>query len=222
MSADNDKKKEIALEERSNDGAKLYSPSIARNRAYIRDVFLASMPQTGRILEIASGTGEHAIEIARAVPALEWTTSDPDDGSRASIAAWARDNAELGIKGPYAYNMASPSWWEEAVGPFDGMVTINMIHIAPFAATQGFFAGAKYLLAKNGKVFLYGPFKRDGRHTTSSNEAFDASLKARDPRWGVRDLELEIVPIAQQVGLRLEKVVEMPANNLSVIFSKPE
>jgi len=209
-----------ALEDRETAGERLFSPSAARNRDPIARVFLANMPKTGKILEIGSGTGEHAVHLARALPDATWFASDFDASARASIAAWIAEEKLCNLKGPFAVDVTKPRWVIEDDAPFDGIVSINMIHIAPFAAAEGLLAGAKRLLRPGGRLFLYGPFKRGGVHTAPSNEAFDVSLKARDPSWGVRDLDLDIQPLARRNGLELETVVEMPANNLSIVFSK--
>jgi hypothetical protein len=198
--------KETALESRAQAGEKLYSPSTARNREPIRDVFLNTMPAKGKILEVGAGTGEHAVCLAQALPSVTWMTGDPDAPARVSIAAWIADAKLPNLIGPHAIDVTAEEWGIETQAPFDGILSINMIHIAPFAAAQGLFAGAGRLLALV--------------HTALSNEAFDGSLKARDPRWGVRDLDREIAPLAQNNALALEQVVEMPANNLSVIFRK--
>ncbi len=211
--------REIAPEARAQEAARLYSPSAARNRDAIRDAFLATMPSAGEIVEIGSGAGEHAAHIAGAAPALFWRPGDPDAGSRASIAAWAEHLGLWNVDTPHAADVEAADW-DRAFGPVDGVVSINMIHIAPFAAAEGLIAGAGRLLKPGGKLFLYGPFARNGAHTAPSNAAFDAALKARDPRWGVRDLDLEIVPLASAAGLALDAVIEMPANNLSVIWRR--
>ncbi len=210
--------KEIALEERRREERRLFSPSAARNRDPIRDAFLKVMPRAGVILEIGSGTGEHAVHIAAAAPGLLWRPGDPD-ASRASIAAWTEHFGLANVAAPDAIDVTAASW-EEDLAPVDGVVSINMIHIAPFSAAGGLIAGAGRLLRPGGRLFLYGPFKRKGAHTAPSNAEFDASLKARDPRWGVRDLDLEIAPLAAEAGLALEEIIEMPANNLSVIFRR--
>lgn len=210
----------IALEDREMAGERLFSPSAARNRAPIRDVFLAHMPNAGPILEIGGGTGEHAVCLAEALPDVEWLTGDPDPASRGSIAAWIAETGLANLKGPHAIDVTADAWGVEDAAPFAGLVSINMIHIAPFEAAIGLFAGAGRLLAPGGKLFLYGPFSREGAHTAPSNEAFDASLKGRNPRWGVRDIEHDLAPLAQKNALILETVVEMPANNLSLVFSK--
>lgn len=210
---------EIALEARRREDQRLFSPSAARNRDAIRDAFLKTMPDRGVILEIGSGTGEHAVHIAAAAPALIWRPGDPDAGSRASIAAWTQHLELSNIAAPHAIDVTAENWDREQ-GPFAGVVSINMIHIAPFAAAEGLVAGAGRVLAPEGKLFLYGPFVRNGAHTAPSNADFDASLKSRDARWGVRDLDRDIVPIAARAGLCVEAIIAMPANNLSVVFRK--
>jgi SAM-dependent methyltransferase len=212
--------REIALEARTIAGEKLYSPSAARNRDAIRDVVLAVMPSEGHILEIGGGTGEHGVHIAAAAPGLVWHSGDPDPASRASIAAWIKDAGLANLKGPHAIDVTASDWGVEAGALFDGVVSFNMIHIAPFAAATGLFAGAGRVLKRGGVLFLYGPFSRAGVHTAPSNAAFDASLKSRDARWGVRDLEHDLAPLTQENALVREAIVEMPANNLCVIFRK--
>jgi cyclopropane fatty-acyl-phospholipid synthase-like methyltransferase len=211
--------KEIALEERSREERRLFSPSAARNRDAIRDAFLKTMPVEGAVLEVGSGTGEHAVHIAAAAPALRWLPGDPDAASRASIAAWTEHLNLANVAAPHAIDVTATGW-DQGLAPVDGVVSINMIHIAPFEAARGLIAGAARLLASGGKLFLYGPFARNGTHTATSNAEFDASLKARDPRWGVRDLDLDIAPLAAASGFALEAVIEMPANNLSVVFAR--
>lgn len=212
--------KETALEHRAEESGKLFSPSTARNRDFIRDAFLASMPNSGKVLEIGGGTGEHAIHLASALPKIKWFTGDPDAAARASITAWIAEAALPNLVGPHAINVIADDWDIEQEAPFDGLVSMNMIHIAPFAAAEGLFAGAGRLLGTEGKLFLYGPFARDGVHSAPSNEAFDANLKSRDPAWGVRDLEREVTPLADKNRLTLDNIVEMPANNLVVVFRK--
>ena len=212
--------KTTALEDRGADGAKRFSPSAARNRDPIRDVLLQHLPSDGAVLEIGSGTGEHAVHLASAAPRLRWIASDPDPTARASIAAHFSDAGADNLDGPYALNVSEPDWDKDISGPFNAVISINMIHIAPFTAAEGLFAGAGRLLEAGGKLLLYGPFSKGGVHTAASNEAFDASLKARDPRWGVRDLEHDLAPLAQEHALVRDAVVEMPANNFTVIFVK--
>lgn len=212
-------RKEIALEARVNEEARLFSPSAARNRDAIRDAFLVHMPASGTMIEIGAGTGEHAVAIASAAPLLDWRPGDPDAASRASIAAWVAHLKIANIAPPHDADVTKADW-SDAFPRAVGVLSINMIHIAPFEAARGLFHGATRLLSAGGRLFLYGPFSRNGIHTAPSNEAFDASLKSRDGRWGVRDLDGDIIPLAEKTGFALVAVVAMPANNFSVIFEK--
>jgi cyclopropane fatty-acyl-phospholipid synthase-like methyltransferase len=195
---------------------RLESPSTARNREPILDVLRRVLPERGRVLEIASGTGEHAVFVAKAMPGLIWQPSDPDPVSRASIAAWIAHEGLSNVLPPLDIDVRDEDWG--VTGPFDALVAINMIHIAPWQAALGLMRGAGQLLREGGVLFLYGPYKREGRHTAPSNEAFDAWLKERDPAFGVRDLE-DVQSAASANGLRLDEIVEMPANNLSLVFN---
>ncbi|MCA8902695.1 MAG: DUF938 domain-containing protein [Hyphomonas sp.] len=212
--------KPVALEQRGEgvDGRR-YSPSTARNREPVRDVFAAEGLTRGRVLEIASGTGEHGAFLTEAFEGLDWTYSDIDPPSRASQAAWRAAAGHDRLHGPLTIDASSEDWGEAEMAGWDVIVSMNMIHIAPFAAGAGLVRGAGRLLAPGGRLFLYGPYARDGV-IAPSNAAFSESLKSRDPDWGVRDLDREIVPLALQAGLSLVSVVEMPANNLSVIFRR--
>ncbi len=216
----NDRQSPPTLEPRERAGDILYSPSAARNRDFIRDAFLKHGPNAGKALEIGGGTGEHALHVAEAAPELSWHTGDPDPASRASIAARIAESRLANLIGPHAIDVREDDWDVAEQAPFDAIISINMIHIAPFTAAEGLFAGAGRYLLEGGALFLYGPFSRNGAHTAPSNEAFNASLKARDPSWGVRDLDHDIAPLAQKNNLVLSATVEMPANNLSVIFRK--
>ena len=211
----------VALEARASEDDRLSSPSAGRNRDVIRDIFKQLMPAQGTALEIGSGTGEHAMHIAATMPGITWQPSDPDPASRRSISAWREHLTLANVQAPLALDVTAPAWWQHPDLPdrISMLISINMIHIAPFAAVQGLLAGAGELLSSGDRLFLYGPFKRHGE-TAPSNHEFDASLKSRDEGWGVRDLDLEILPLADQAGLSLTTVIEMPANNLSVIFSK--
>lgn len=214
-----DPEKEIALEARAKEAARLYSPSAARNRDPIGEVFLKYMPETGTIVEVGSGTGEHVAHLAAKAPGLLFRPGDPDAASRASIAAWTAFHGLTNVAPPHDFDVATANW-HTAFEPCEGVLSINMIHIAPFDAAKGLFAGAGRLLKSGGRLFLYGPFSRNGVHAAPSNEAFDASLKSRDPAWGVRDLDRNIIPLAKAAGLSLIAIEEMPANNLSVVFKK--
>lgn len=211
--------KDVALEAREATGARMFSPSAARNRDPIRASFIAHMPHKGTVLEIGSGTGEHAVHIAAALPGLRWLPGDPDPASRASIAAWTAHLALDNVDPPHAADVTRDGW-DRDFPPLDGLVSINMVHIAPFAAAEGLFAGAGKLLKPGGVLFLYGPFSRDGVHTAPSNAAFDENLRARDAGWGVRDLDQDIVPLARAAGLDLSALEQMPANNFSAVFRR--
>jgi hypothetical protein len=168
-----------------------------------------------RVLEIASGAGEHAAFFAAALPGVRWQPSDPDAGARDSIAAW-RDHAGLpNLHAPVALDAADPASWPDA--PADAIVCINMAHISPWAATEGLVAGAAARLPRGGQLFLYGPYLEADVPTAPSNLAFDESLRARDPAWGLRRLE-DVVALAARCGLRLAERIAMPANNLCLVF----
>lgn len=194
--------------------ARAFSPSTARNRTPILAVLESVLPRQGHVLEIASGTGEHAVHFARALPGLVWQTSDPDVSAHASIEAWIAHEGLANVRAPIAIDVRARDWG--VTGPVDAVVAINMIHIAPWPATGALFEGTARLEA--GLVFLYGPFMRGGAHTAPSNEAFDAWLKARDPQSGVRDLE-DVVAEASRCGFATVRTTNMPANNLSVVFA---
>jgi cyclopropane fatty-acyl-phospholipid synthase-like methyltransferase len=195
-----------------------FSPSAARNRDVILAVLRRVLPPHARVLELASGTGEHAVHFARAMPELSWQPSDPDPSARASIAAWIAAEGVRNVLAPLAID-ASEEGWGLGAGAFDAIVAINVIHISPWEATPGLMAGAGLLLNAGGVLYTYGAYKRDGRHTAPSNESFDAWLKERDPRYGVRDLEAVEAAAAAQ-GLALREIIEMPANNLSLVFAR--
>ena len=198
---------------------RLTSPATARNRVPILTVLQRVLPPKARVLELASGAGEHAVFFADAMPEITWQPSDPDPDARASIAAWITDEKLTNIRPPLTIDVRAETWGVEDQAPFDSLVVINMIHISPWEATLGLMRGAGRMLRDGGVLFSYGPYMRDGRHTAPSNEAFDASLKARDSSWGVRDVT-EVARAAQDNGLELREIVEMPANNLSLVFEK--
>lgn len=211
----------LALETRDNgpDGRR-YSPSVSRNRDAIADVFAKHATASGHVLEIASGTGEHGAYLTDKFGDLEWTYSDIDLSSQASQLSWRRAATHGRLHGPLAINAADDNWGEaERPHGWDVIVSINMIHIAPFVAAEGLISGAGRLLKPDGKLFLYGPFARNGK-IAPSNATFSQSLQSRDPSWGVRDLDREIIPVAEGFGLTLQSVIEMPANNLSVVFER--
>ena len=193
------------------------SPAAVRNRAPILEVLRRVLPPKARVLELASGSGEHAVYFAQAMSGWDWQPSDPDAAARASIFAWIDDAALTNLRAPIELDACDKSW--PVVGSFDAVAAINMIHISPWDATLGLIRGASRVLAARGVLFTYGPYKRDGLHTAPSNEAFDLSLKMRNPAWGVRDVA-EVEAAARAQGLVLRELVEMPANNLSLVFAR--
>ncbi|MGU3543219.1 DUF938 domain-containing protein [Methylobacterium sp. A52T] len=196
----------------------LTAPAVARNRDAILAVLREILPDSGTVLEIASGSGEHAVHVAAALPGLDWLPSDPEPAARRSIAAHALRAGLANIRPPLALDAAAAAW---PVARVDGIVCINMIHIAPWAATEGLMAGADRVLSAGGVLFLYGPFREADRPFAESNAAFDASLRARDPAWGVRDLDAVAAEAARH-GLSLVRREAMPANNLSLIFGRAD
>ena len=193
---------------------RLSSAAAERNKAPILAVLQRVLPSTGLVLEIASGGGQHVVHFAKALPRLAWQPSDPDAEARASIAAWAAAEQLDNVRPPLALDARAASWPLDAC---DAIVCINMIHISPWTAAEGLFAGAERLLPADGVLYLYGPYRMQGRHTAPSNAAFDASLRAQSPEWGLRDLE-EVEALAARHGFALGETVAMPANNFSVIF----
>jgi SAM-dependent methyltransferase len=213
-------KRPVAMEQREDGGdGRRYAPSTARNREPIRDVFAAEGLTAGDVLEIASGTGEHGAFLTDAFPGLNWTYSDIDPAGRASQQAWLDAAAHDRLSGPLIIDASADNWGEVEGKVWDLIVSVNMVHISPFEATEGLLRGAGRLLKPGGHVFLYGPYARHGE-IAPSNAAFSANLKSRDPAWGVRDLDAQIVPLAEAAGLSLKSVIDMPANNLSVIFRR--
>ena len=201
--------------------ARLYAPATQRNREPILAVLRRVLPATGALLEIASGTGEHAVYLAAQLPGRVFQPSDPDPAHRASIAAWSAADGLANLRAPLALDVTTADWETSAGIPRDlaAILCINMIHIAPWNAALGLVRGAGVALGAGRVLYLYGPYRRGGRHTAASNEAFDRSLRAQNPEWGVRDLET-LAAAADAAGFALEEVVEMPANNLSVILRR--
>ena len=191
-----------------------HAPATARNRDPILAVLRDILPPRGLILEIASGTGEHARYFAEQLPHLDWQPTDPDPDALASIAAWCTDAPN--VRPPLALDASAPDW---PVTEADAVVCINMVHISPWSATEGLFARAARLLGEGDPLYLYGPYRRAGAPTAPSNEAFDASLKAQNPAWGLRQLE-DVAALAERCGFRFDRLAEMPANNLSLAFRR--
>ena len=189
----------------------------ARNREPILLVLREYLPRPARVLEIASGTGEHAVWFSGALPGLIWQPTDRDPEALRSIAAWRDSTGRPNLLPPLPLDAAADTW---PVAQVEAVVAVNMIHIAPWIATQGLIAGAARVLTPGGLLYLYGPFREGGVHTGAGNAAFDADLQARDPSWGIRDLD-EIAALASRYGFMAPERIAMPANNLSVIFRRP-
>ena len=209
-----------ALEERGVAAdQRMFSPSAARNAAPILVILQRVLPARGVVLEIGCGTGEHAAHFATAMPQLTWFPSDPNPDARASTAAWTSFSRLSNVRAPLDIDVCASEWGIEQDAPFDAIVSLNMIHIAPWAASLGLFAGAGRVLRTGALLILYGPFTRDGLHNAPSNAAFDASLKARDPSWGVRDIA-DLERLGELSGLILRETIDLPANNRLLVFAK--
>ncbi len=195
---------------------RLEYPATARNRDAILAVLRGVLPASGLALEIASGSGEHVVHFARAFPDLTFQPSDPEDAALQSIAAWTEGSGLVNIRPPVKLDATFDPW---PVTAADAILCINMIHIAPWRASEGLFHGAAKLLPAGAPLYLYGPYRRADVVTAPSNEAFDESLKARNPEWGLRDLEA-VAELARDEGFSRPEVTEMPANNLSVVFRR--
>lgn len=194
------------------------SPAVARNTGPILEVLSAHLPTRGRVLEVAAGSGEHAVAFARALPGLEWTPSDPSPEARTSIAAWAGAAALPNLSAPLALDVLDDTTWPTET--VQAVVCINMIHISPWPATIGLMRlVGQTVIQPGGLLALYGPFREADVPLAPSNAAFDDSLKARNPDWGLRDL-YAVVEAARTEGLRLTLRREMPANNLMLLFRR--
>jgi hypothetical protein len=194
----------------------LRSPAAERNKQPILEAIAGVLPASGTVLEIASGTGQHVLHFANAHPSLSWQPSDPDPALLESIRLHRAAAIHGNVLEPLQLDVLERPWPLEHAA---AIVCINMIHIAPWAATAGLFAGAAALLHAGSPLILYGPFRMDGRHTAPSNAAFDENLKARNPDWGVRDLE-RVTESAEQCGFSLAATTAMPANNLTVVYCR--
>jgi Protein of unknown function (DUF938) len=193
--------------------AKRYAPATERNRDAITDVLRQILPSSGVVLEVASGTGEHIVHFARVFPHLLWQPSDPEPAALASISAWREEAGLSNLLSPFELD-ASAAW---PITVADAILCVNMVHISPWEATLGLLRNAASILPYGAMLYLYGPYRRHNVPTAESNEDFDISLKARNPEWGLRFVE-DVTAAANGHGLQLETVVEMPANNLSLVF----
>jgi SAM-dependent methyltransferase len=197
-------------------GGKAHAPAAARNRDPIAEVLKAVLPSSGTVVEVASGTGQHAAHFARLFPRLLWQPTDRDPEALASIAAWREEAGLANLLQPRLLDAAAPDW---PVGAADAILCVNMVHISPWEATIGLMRGAAGLLPRGAPLVLYGPYIREGVATAPTNLAFDESLRRRNPSWGLRTLEA-VSAEAGKNGLAFERLFEMPANNLTVAFRK--
>jgi SAM-dependent methyltransferase len=197
-------------------GMRFHAPATERNREPIAAVLEGVLPAEGLVLEIAAGSGEHAVHFAGRFPNLLWQPTDPDPEALASIAAWREEAGLANLLEPQRLDAAAPDW---PVAAADAILCVNMVHISPWAATEGLMRGAGALLPPGGPLILYGPYRRAEAPTAPSNEAFDASLRSRNPDWGLRDLAAVKAEAARH-GLGFERLHEMPANNLTLVFRR--
>lgn len=204
---------------------KQYAPATQRNRLAILDVLKRVLPKDGGILEIASGTGEHCIFFAPHFHPRQWIPSDIHPESLNSIQAWIQGCKTNNIQEPLFIDVTEKKWFNDSQlsllikDKITSIININMIHIAPWEACAGLFHGARKILPSGGILYLYGPFKIQGKHTAPSNEQFDHSLRMRNPQWGVRNLD-DVMALAKDNGFTFKETVAMPANNFSVIFER--
>lgn len=195
---------------------RLQYPATQRNRDAILEVLRGVLPPSGLVLEIASGSGEHIVHFANAMPGLTFQPSDPEDAARLSIAAWTAETGLSNIRPPLAIDVRREPW---PIAQADAMLCINMIHISPWEATQALMRNAGRILSKGAPLYLYGAYRQKDVVTADSNEAFDADLKSRNPQWGLRQLD-DVAALAREAGFSGPAVTPMPANNLSVVFRR--
>ncbi len=220
MTDKSDDRPPVALEQRSASAdQRMFSPSAARNVGSILAILQRILSLHGSVLEIGCGTGEHAVTFAGAMPHLTWRPSDPDPDARASTASWISFTGLSNVCAPRDIDVCASTWGVEQDAPFDAILSLNMVHIAPWSASLGLFAGAGRMLRSGALLILYGPFMREGLHNAPSNAAFDVSLKARNPSWGVRDIA-DLERLGEESGLILREMIEMPANNRTLVFVK--
>lgn len=196
--------------------ARQTAPAAERNKEPILAVLKQVLPPAGLVLEIAGGTGQHAAHFAAALPGLVWQPTDLNPAMQNSINAWVAAAGLTNVRPAIALDVMEEPW---PVNQADAILCINMIHISPWAATEALMCGASRILPSGGVLYLYGPYKRGGAHTAPSNEAFDAQLRQTNPAWGVRNLE-DVLAVAEGFALTNADIVEMPANNLSVILRR--
>ncbi|MGE5953682.1 MAG: DUF938 domain-containing protein [Qipengyuania vulgaris] len=192
------------------------APAAARNSAPIADVLALELPASGTVLEVASGTGEHAVFMARRFPDIVWQPTDPDPEALGSIAGWAEEAGLTNLKLPLELDARSPDW---PIARADAVVCINMVHISPWATSEGLFGGTARVLDTGAPLILYGPYTEDDVETAPSNLAFDESLKARNPEWGIRNIAA-MDDLAARTGFTRTARHAMPANNLTLVYRR--
>ncbi|HEX3161826.1 MAG TPA: DUF938 domain-containing protein [Pseudolabrys sp.] len=207
----------------ASDG-RLDAPAFHRNHEAIWSTIAGFLSaQAGDVLEIGSGTGQHAVTFARRTPELIWWPSDIFPSHLSSIEAWRQHEGLANLRAPQRIDLTDPTWtWqagEKSGRPLAAMLCINVLHISPWPVSQNLFSGAGRLLRPDGRLFVYGPFMRDGEHTAPSNAEFDATLRAENPEWGVRDIR-DLSALANKNGLSLAEIAPMPANNLVLAFTR--
>ncbi|MFW2388034.1 MAG: DUF938 domain-containing protein [Polyangiales bacterium] len=193
-----------------------FAPAAERNRQPILEVLQKALPPTGLVLEVASGTGQHSLFFSEQLPGLRWQPSDTSPEALSSIQARVDEAARENLLAPLELDVSNERW---PIADADAVLCINMIHISPWESSEALFHGAAELLAPGAPLITYGPYRLHGTHSAPSNAAFDESLRSRDPRWGVRDID-DLTALADRAGFALEDQVAMPANNLTLIWSR--
>jgi len=196
--------------------AKGFAPATERNRQPILDVLRRVLPDTGLVLEVASGTGQHAVFFSEHLCGLRWQPSDASVDGMRSIQAWVEESALENLLPPIELDVRSPPW---PIARADALLCINMIHISPWDTTESLFHGASAVLAGGSPLITYGPYKIHGTHSAPSNAAFDESLRSRNPRWGVRDIDA-LIELGGRTGFELQERVPMPANNMTLVWTR--
>lgn len=196
--------------------AKGFAPAAERNRRPILDVLRRALPERGVVLEVASGTGQHAAFFSEHLPSLRWQPTDVAPDALRSIESWVAEENRENLLPPLELDVRWPTW---PIDEVDAMLCINMIHISPWETTEALFAGAHALLTEGSPLITYGPYRLHGTHTAPSNAAFDQSLRSRNPRWGVRDID-ELTALADREGFALNERVDMPANNMVLVWMR--
>lgn len=222
IEADEGRTNDFMTENKLESDLRLDYPATGRNREVILDVLKDALPDRGTVLEIASGSGQHISYFAKQMPHLTWQPSDPEAAARASIDAWRKsEGVESSVQAAMDIDARVDIWSAAGIKDLSALMSINMIHISPWSACLGLLRNASRILPPGGVLYLYGPFKVGGVHVAQSNADFDLSLRAKDPEWGVRNLD-DVAEEALKQKFQLMKTVRMPANNLSVIFHRKE